>query len=128
MRGRCSSNQTEWSYARPFEKPVDLRDESLEEIVGGRFNCFSIEQKDICVAKRQQASELGSSLIVRFPCDEYSAHSRRTLYFSAFEGAVLYWSRYCRVVVSYDTTKGKWSCRCCQTRISYQVHSKGREP
>ena len=105
-------------YARPFEKPVDLRDESLEEIVGGRFNWFSIKQKDICVAKRQQASELGSPLIVRFPCDEYGAHSRRTLYFSVFEGAVHYWSRFCRVVVSYDTKKGKWSCRCCRTRIS----------
>ena len=34
-------------YARPFEKPVDLRDESLEDIVGGRFNWFSIKQKDI---------------------------------------------------------------------------------
>ena len=105
-------------YARPFEKPVDLRDESLEEIVGGRFNWFSIKQKDICVAKRQQASELGSPLIVRFPCDEYGAHSRRTLHFSVFEGAVHYWSRFCRVVVSYDTKKGKWSCRCCRTRIS----------
>ena len=58
-----------------------FRDESLEEIVGGRFNWFSIKQKDICMAKRKQASEHGSPLIVRFPSDEYGAHSRRTLYF-----------------------------------------------
>ena len=62
------------------------------------------------MAKRQQVSEHGSPLIVRFPCDEYGAHSRRTLYFSVFEGAVHYWSRFCRVVVSYDTKKAKWSC------------------
>ena len=70
-------------YAHPFEKPIGLCDESLEEIVGGCFNWFSIKQKDICVAKRQQASELGSPLIVQFPCDEYGAHSR-PLYFSVF--------------------------------------------
>ena len=59
------------------------------------------------MAKRQQVSEHGSPLIVRFPCDEYGAHSRGTLYFSVFEGAVHYWSRFCRVVVSYDTKKSQ---------------------
>ena len=53
-------------YAHPFEKPIGLCDESLEEIVGGCFNWFSIKQKDICVAKRQQASALGSPLIFQF--------------------------------------------------------------
>ena len=70
-------------YPHPFEKPIDLCGESLEERVGGCFNWFSIKQKDICVAKGQQASELGSPLIFRFPCDKYGAHSR-PLYFSIF--------------------------------------------
>ena len=47
-------------YTSPSEKPIDLRYQSLEEIVGGRFNWFSIKQKDICMAKRQQVSEHGS--------------------------------------------------------------------
>ncbi|CAH3046198.1 unnamed protein product [Porites lobata] len=58
-------------YPHPFEKPIDLCGESLEERVGGCFNWFSIKQKDVCVAKGQQASELGSPLIFRFPCDKY---------------------------------------------------------
>ena len=62
---------------------LDLCGESLEERVGGCFNWFSTKQKDICVAKGQQASELGSPLIFRFPCDKYGAHSR-PLYFSIF--------------------------------------------
>ena len=70
-------------YPHPFEKPIDLCGESLEERVGSCFNWFSIKQKDICVAKGQQASELGSRLIFRFPCDKYGAHSR-PLYFPIF--------------------------------------------
>ena len=70
-------------YAHTFEKPIGLCDESLEEIVGGCFNWFSIKQKDICVAKRQRARELSSPLILQFPCDEYGARSR-PLYFSVF--------------------------------------------
>ena len=70
-------------YPHPFEKPIDLCSESLEERVNGCFNWFSIKQKDICVAKGQQASELANPLIFRFPCDKYGAHSQ-PLYFSFF--------------------------------------------
>ena len=75
---------TKCAYTRPFEKSVILCDESLEEIVSGCLKWLSAKQKDMCLAKRKPASEHGSPLIVRFPCDEFRTDSRRTIYFSGF--------------------------------------------
>ncbi|XP_078375825.1 uncharacterized protein LOC144659278 [Oculina patagonica] len=77
-------------YARPFEVPVNLRDDSLEEIVGGRFKWFTVKQKDMCLSHREKASEAGSPLVVRFPNDEYETHSSRTIFFSVYDGGIHY--------------------------------------
>lgn len=106
-------------YARPFEVPVNLRDDSLEEIVGGRFKWFTVKQKDMCLSRREKASEAGGSpLVVRFPNDEYETHSSRTIFFSVYDGGIHYWSRFGRAVVSFDSQTCRWSCACCRAKVS----------
>lgn len=104
-------------YARPVESPVFLSDESLEEIVGGRLKWFTNKQKDMCLVHRERAKKDNSPLVVRFPNDAYGTHSSRTVYLSVYDGAVHYWSRIGRVVVSFDSQTGKWSCRCCRSKV-----------
>lgn len=105
-------------YARPFKIPVYLHDDSLEEIVGGRLKWFTAKQKDMCLSHREKASEASSPLVVRFPNDEYGIHSCRTVYFSVYDGGIHYWSRFGRVVVSYDSQTFRWSCACCRAKVS----------
>lgn len=105
-------------YARPFEIPVFLCNESLEEIVGGRFKWFTEKQKALCLSHREKANETGSPLVVRFPNEEYGTHSCRTVYLSVFDGGIHYWSRFGRVVVAFDSQTLRWSCACCRRKAS----------
>ena len=105
-------------YARPFEIPVFLSNESLEEIVGGRFKWLTEKQKALCLSHREKANETGSPLVVRFPNEEYGTHSCRTVYLSVFDGGIHYWSRFGRVVVAFDSQTLRWSCACCRRKVS----------
>lgn len=105
-------------YARPFEIPVALHDDSLDEIVGGRLKWFTEKQKDMCLSQREKASDAGSPLVVRFVNDEYGTHSCRTVFLSVYDGGVHYWSRFGRVVVSFDSQTSRWSCACRSGKVS----------
>ena len=112
----CGQNVQSVQYANPFGKPVDLRDESLEEIVGGRFNRSSIKQKDICV------TESGNKLVnlgVRLFDFRVTSmvHILEELCIFLFLKAQSLLVTFFRVEVSYDPKQGKWSCRCCRTKI-----------
>jgi len=104
-------------YALPFKIPVALRDGSLEEIAGSQLKWISEKQKKALLSHRQKASEASSPLVVRFEHED-NAHSERLVYLSVYDGGVHYWSRFGRVVVSYDTETGKWSCACTRAKVS----------
>ena len=104
-------------YALPFKTPVILRDNSLEEIAGGQLKWISEKQKGSLLSHRQKACDDGSPLVVRFE-NKNSALSGRIMYLSVYDGGVHYWSRFGRVVVSYDTKTGKWSCECSRAKVS----------
>ena len=103
-------------YAIAFDSPPPLLDESLDDITGGQFKWFTEKRKASCLSQRDKATQAGSPLIVRFP-NEIS-HSCRTVYLSVYDGGIHYWSRFGRVIVSYDSQMGHWSCRCCRAKIS----------
>lgn len=104
-------------YALPFQIPIALRDDSLEEIAGGKLKWFTEKRKQSLLSHREKATDDGSPLVVRFEY-EYSAQSRRMVYLSVYDGGVHYWSRFGRVVVSYDTQTAKWSCQCCRAKVA----------
>ena len=104
-------------YALPFKIPVVLRDNSLEEIAGGELKWITEKQKQALLSHRQKACDADSPLVVRFEHED-SAQSERLVYLSVYDGGVHYWSRFGRVVVSYDTQAAKWSCECCRAKVS----------
>ena len=104
-------------YSLPFKIPVVLRDNSLEELAGGQLKWISEKRKKALLSHRQQACDAGSPLVVRFEHED-STKSGRLVYLSVYDGGVHYWSRFGRVVVSYDTQIAKWSCACCRAKVS----------
>ena len=105
-------------FARPFEIPVSLHNDSLEEIGGGRLKWFNEKRKQMCLNHREKAKEGGCPLVVRFPIEDNEIHSRRNVFLSVFDGGVHYWSRFGRVVVTFDSKTAKWSCRCCRAKVA----------
>ena len=70
-----------------------------------------------CVCPECSKGYADSPLVVRFEHED-SAQSGRLVYLSVYDGGVHYWSRFGRVVVSYDTQAAKWSCECCRAKVS----------
>ena len=72
----------------------------------------------MCLAHREKAKEDGCPLVVGFPSEANETHSLRYVYLSVFDVGVHYWSRFGRVIVSFDSKTAKWSCRCCRAKVA----------
>lgn len=77
------------------------------------------ERKNQCMEWQNEAKLQNASLVVQFPVDVLSS-TGRYVHFSVFANVRgdHYWSFENRVVVSVDTMKKLFSCKCCASRRS----------
>ncbi|XP_077862074.1 uncharacterized protein LOC144343260, partial [Saccoglossus kowalevskii] len=98
--------------AQPFSKQPSLDLESLDELVN-KYHVFSVARKEDALSLKTKAESNGSTPV--YPLFD-NACSDRQLYFSVYTGETHFYSRLCRVIVSYDTKKHTWRCKCCKKR------------
>ncbi|XP_028417462.1 uncharacterized protein LOC114541858 [Dendronephthya gigantea] len=69
-----------------------------------------------CLQAQMVAESASAPLIVEF-CNKNET-SNRFRHFSVYVGEVHHYSRFKRVVVSFDITLNKWSCGCCRLKVT----------
>ena len=103
-------------YAAPFQQPGPLRPGSLNELIDGR-KWLKESRRQSCRSYLSKAEQNGSPLVVQFPIGDTNLHSTRRLYFSVYEGAAHYWSRFGRVVVTFQKESRLWACACSSGKV-----------
>lgn len=93
---------------------VRLEDDVLDEIVLSKVRWFKTSRAKACVSLRDSAVKNNSIPVVELPPS--SLHSVRYRHFSVYHGVVNYFSRFGRVVVTFDTLSKTWTCSCTPGR------------
>jgi hypothetical protein len=103
-------------YARPG-RTVDMQTQSLQRMRDDGL--ITQTRYESLLSHRAKAETKRCPLVVYLPPDDLS--SSRYMYLSVFTGAVRYWSRLERTVVTYDTDQNNLMCKCSINK-RYCVH------
>lgn len=94
-----------------------LSPQSLEDLTEKKMRWFKKTRKQECSHLQTMAANDKSPLIAEFD-DSKCMTSVRYKHFSVYDGEIHHYSRFKRVVVSYDETSNKWSCACCRAKVN----------
>ena len=90
--------------------------EPLEELLCQKVAWFKQKREDECLKLQENAVQDRAPVIAEFSNSLLS--STRYRHFSVYDGEVHRYSRFKRVLVTYDTSQNKWGCPCCRTKVN----------
>ena len=90
--------------------------EPLEELLRQKVAWFKQKREDECLKLQENAVQDRAPVIAEFSDSLLS--STRYRHFSVYDGEVHHYSRFKRVLVTYDTSQNKWGCSCCRTKVN----------
>ncbi len=108
----------------PFKPPPAMSRTVLEELIG-KVKWLKQSREQECLQAQAVAENSKAPLLVEF-CNSKNITSTRYQHFSVYAGEVHHYSRFQRVVVSYDMALNKWTCGCCRTKVSCVHKSIGK--
>ena len=92
----------------PFNPPPTMSRTVLEELIG-KVKWLKQSREQECLQAQPVAKNSKAPLLVEF-CNSRNVSSTRFQHFSVYAGEVHHYSRFKRVVVSFDTALNKWTC------------------
>ena len=95
-----------------------LSRQALEELVDKKMRWFKKSREQECIELQTMAENDESPLIAEYSDTNKNTISSRFKHFSVYDGKIHHYSRFKRVVVSYDTLRNKWSCVCCRAKAN----------
>lgn len=99
--------------ATSYSTSAALRTESSQEML--EKGLFSKSRQEECTALNNKAGSEDVDCVFPIFWGEHGL-SERYLYFSVYTGQKDNWCRFGRTVCTFDTTTGKWHCRCRGTK------------
>ena len=91
--------------------------ESLEELISKKISWLKQSRQEECLKLQQNASKDKVPIITEYSVSN-SATSTRYQHYSVYDGNVHHYSRFKRVIVSYDRAENKWTCSCCRLKVN----------
>jgi hypothetical protein len=90
---------------------------SLEELIGENVRWFKKSREQECLQLHAIAKNDKAPIIAEYVASKPLTSSRYQ-HFSVYDGKIHHYSRFKRVVVSYDKINNKWSCVCCRSKVN----------
>ena len=91
--------------------------ESLEALINKRVSWLKQSREEECLKLQENANKDKAPIIAEYNLSN-SPTSTRYQHFSVYDGNIHHYSRFKRVIVSYDKAENKWTCSCCRKKVN----------
>ena len=112
----CNHLKSVQYVAKSSSSRYILPREPLEALINKKVAWFKREREEECLKLQENAVQDNAPIIAEFSYSHLA--STRYRHFSVNEGKVHHYSRFKRVIVTYDINQHKWGCSCCRTRAN----------
>ena len=89
----------------------------MEALINKRVSWLKQSREEECLKLQENANKDKAPIIAEYNLSN-SSTSTRYRHFSVYDGNIHHYSRFKRVIVSYDTAENKWTCSCCRKKVN----------